>query len=117
VPDAEVTSLTVWPTPANPLRWQAAATTDDAVYTSDVNLTTKQTEWRELNKLDPKFIEPLRQSADTRTFLDFMRFGSADVEEGQDGYTLLLRDLRFNLRMRVEVDRDLAVRSADVRWF
>lgn len=116
-PDANVTSLTVWPTPANPLRWQAAATADHAVYMSDVDLTTKQTEWRELNKLDPKFIEPLRQSADTRAFLDFMRFGSADVEEGQDGYTLLLRDLRFNLRMRVEVDRDLAVRTADVRWF
>ncbi|MFY9609910.1 MAG: metal-dependent hydrolase [Blastocatellia bacterium] len=116
-PFATMTSLAVWPTPANPLLWRAAATTDNSVYISDVNLATKQSEWRELNRLDPKFIEPLRQSAETRTFLDFMRYGSADVEEGQDGYTLSLRDLRFNLRMRVELDSNFAVRSADVRWF
>ncbi len=116
-PGANVTSLAVWPTPANPLLWQAAATTDDSLYMGDVNLATSRSEWRELSKLDPKFIEPLRHSPEAHTFLDFMRYGSADVEEGQDGYTLLLRDLRFNLRMRVEMDRNLAVESTDIRWF
>ena len=116
-PDANITWLAAWPTPANPLLWQAAATTDDSVYISDVNLVTKQSEWHELNKLDPKFIEPLRQSAEARAFLDFLRCGSAEVEEEPDGYTLSLRDLRFNVRMVVEMDRNLSVRSTDVRWF
>jgi inner membrane protein len=117
LPDSNVESLAVWPTPVNPLRWQAAATTNHSIYTSDVNLATKQSDWRELNKLDSKFIEPLRQSAEARAFLDFMRYGSANVEERPDGYTVELRDLRFNLRMQVQMDRDLTVKSADIRWF
>ena len=117
LPDSNVESLAVWPTPVNPLRWQAAAPTNNSVYMGDVNLATKQSEWSELNKLDPKFIEPLRQSAEARAFLDFMRYGSANVEERPDGYTLELRDLRFNLRMRVQMDRELTVKSTDIRWF
>jgi inner membrane protein len=117
LPDSNATSMAAWPTPANPLLWQAAATTEQSVYIGDINLATKQSEWHEMSKLDPKFIEPLRQSAEARVFLDFMRYGSASVEERPDGYTLALRDLRFNLRMRVEMDRSLAVKSTDVRWF
>jgi inner membrane protein len=117
LPDSNVSSMAVWPTPANPLSWQGAATTADSIYAADINLSTDQSDWHELTRLDPKFIEPLRQSPEARTFLDFMRYGTASVEERPDGYTIVLRDLRFNLRMRVEMDRDLAVRSTDVRWF
>lgn len=116
-PDANVTSIAVWPAPVNPLRWQGAATTAGSVYRSDINLGTRQSEWIELAALDPKFLEPLRQSAEARVFLDFMRYGSANVEERPGGYTITLRDLRFNLRMQVEMDSDLTVKSTDVRWF
>ena len=117
LPDSNVTSMAVWPTPANPFLWQGAATTADSIYATNIDLATKQSDWREMIKLDSKFIEPLRQSPEARAFLDFMRYGTASIEERSDGYTIVLRDLRFDLRMRVEMDRDLAVRSTDVRWF
>jgi inner membrane protein len=117
LPDKNAASLAAWPTPANPFFWQAAAITADSVYLSDIDLATKQSDWRELSNLDPKFIEPLRQSAEARVFIDFMRYGSANVEEHPDGYTIVLRDLRFNLRMQVEMDRALTVKSTDARWF
>ena len=44
----------------------------------------------------------------------FMRYGTASVESGLTLH-IVFRDLRFDLRMRVEMDRDLAVRSTDVR--
>jgi len=117
LPDKNLVSLAAWPTPANPFFWQAAATTTDSVFLSGLNLATKQSDWRELSKLDPKFIEPLRQSAEARVFLDFMRYGSANVEERPDGYTIVLRDLRFSLRMQIEMDRNLVVKSTDARWY
>jgi hypothetical protein len=109
--------MAVWPTPVNPFRWKGAATSSQSLYSTDVNLATKQTDWRELRGLDPKFLEPLRQSPDTRVFLDFMRYGDASVEERPDGYTIVLHDLRFDLRMRIEMDKDLAVRSAYASWY
>lgn len=113
-----VTSMAVWPTPANPVMWQAAAQTDDAVYTRNVNLADKQEQWHEQPVLDQRFADALRQSDDSRAFLDFMRYGTAKVEEHPDGTTIvLLRDLRFNLTMRVELDRDMKVTSTEVHWF
>jgi hypothetical protein len=47
-----------------------------------------------------------------------MRYGTANVEERADGTTVVaLRDLRFDLRMRVELDPAMNVTSAEVRWF
>ncbi|HWO00881.1 MAG TPA: metal-dependent hydrolase [Blastocatellia bacterium] len=115
--DSNVELLAVWPTPVNPLRWQAAGTTDRSLYLGDINLGTKQSEWLELSKLDSKFIEPLSKSAEARAFLNFVRYVSANIDERPDGYTLELRDLRFNLRMRVQMDRELTVKSTDIRWF
>ena len=113
-----VTSMAVWPAPANPVMWQAAAQTGGAVYTRNVNLADKQEQWREQPALDPKFVEALRQSDDSRAFLDFMRYGTANVEERPDGMTvILLRELRFSLTMRVELDRDMTVTSTEVHWF
>lgn len=113
-----VTSMSVWPAPANPLLWQAAGKTGDAVFTRDVNLSNQQEQWRELPALDPKLTDALRQSSEPRTVLEFIRYGTANVEQLPDGKTVVtLRDLRFSLRMRVELDRDLAVTSTEVRWF
>jgi inner membrane protein len=113
-----VSSMAVWPLPANPLLWQAAANRSDTVYTRNVNLSDREEQWRELPALNTKLADALRQSSEARSFLDFVRFGTARVEEQSDGTTVVaLRDLRFDLRMRVELDREMGVTSADVRWF
>lgn len=113
-----VTSMAVWPAPANPLLWQAAAQTSDTVFLGNINLSHRQEQWRELPTLDPKLADALRQSNEARNFLDFMRYGTASVEPRGDGTTIVaLRDLRFDLRMRVELGRDMTVGSVEVRWF
>jgi len=113
-----VTSMAAWPAVANPLSWQAAAKTSDAVYMRNIELSNRQDQWRELPALDPKLAEALRRSKEARVFLDFMRYGSANVEERPDGTTVVeLHDLRFDLRMRAELDRDMNVTSTQVRWF
>jgi inner membrane protein len=113
-----VTSMAVWPAPANPVMWQAAAQTGSAVHIRNVNLADRQEQWRELPPLDPKLADALRQSDDARAFLDFMRYGTANVEQRADGITVVsLRDVRFNLTMRVELDRDMTVTSTEVHWF
>jgi membrane-bound metal-dependent hydrolase YbcI (DUF457 family) len=130
LPEESVNQLAAWPVPANPLMWQAAAATGDSVYTRFINLlephvkVTGPTEarramglWTRLDALDLKFIEALGQSQEAREFLSFARFASAKVEERQDGYAITMRDLRFNLQMRAELDRDLVIQSTDVKWF
>ncbi len=113
-----VTSMAVWPAPANPMLWQAAARTIDAVYTRNIDLSNRQEQWSELPAIDPKLADALRRSTEARVFLDFMRYGTASVEARPDGTTVVaLRDLRFDLRMRVELDREMSVTSVEVRWF
>ncbi|HKP11123.1 MAG TPA: metal-dependent hydrolase [Blastocatellia bacterium] len=116
-PAESVSQMAAWPTPANPVPWQAAAAGDDAVFARTVYLTTREGEWLKQPTLDAKFVDALRQSRDGRAFLDFARFYSANVDENGDGYVITLRDLRFDLRLRAELDHDLNVRSAETRWF
>ncbi|MFY9557840.1 MAG: metal-dependent hydrolase [Blastocatellia bacterium] len=114
----EATSMAVWPGPANPLLWQAAAATDDRVFARNINLSDRREQWRELPALDSKLAEALRQSNDARAFLDFLRYGTAHIEERADGTKLVeVRDLRFDLRLRVELDSEMTVVSTVVRWF
>jgi hypothetical protein len=116
--DESVTAFAAWPQPANPLMWQAAARSNEHVYLRSVRLSGDQDDWREMPVLDPKLAEALRQSTDVRTFLDFMRYGTASVDRESDGTTIVaIRDLRFDLRMRVELDRDMTIKSTEVRWF
>ncbi|MEK6287680.1 MAG: metal-dependent hydrolase [Acidobacteriota bacterium] len=113
-----VTSMAVWPAPGNPLAWQAAAQSGDAVYTRNIDLTDRREQWRELPALDPQIADALRRSNEGRVVLDFLRYGAASVETRADGTTVVsLRDLRFDLRMRVELDREMTVTSAEARWF
>ena len=113
-----IASMAVWPTPANPLMWQAAAKTTDAVYLSNIDLYNRHENWRELPTLDPKVADAMRTSTEARSFLDFMRYGTANIEERSDGSKVVgIRDLRFDLRMRVELDSELNVTDVDVRWF
>ena len=113
-----VVALSVWPAPANPLLWQAAAGTGQEVFSRDVDLSHRDEQWRELPALDSKLADALLQSSESLTVLKFMRYSTANVESRPDGTTVVaLRDLRFNLRMRVELDADLKVTSTEVRWF
>ncbi len=110
-------TLAAWPVPAYPPAWGSVAVTDTLVYSGEVDLIQKNTRWREAPRIEPRFLEALRQSNDTRRFLNFARFTSATVEETDAGYTLLLRDLRFPLQMNVTLDRDLTVLSTSARWY
>lgn len=116
-PADSVRQLAAWPTPANPTLWQAAAAGDDAAFIRTLHLTTREGQWLKQPTLDARFIDALRQSRDGRVFLDFARFYSASVDESNDGYIITLRDLRFDLRLRAELDRDLNVRATETRWF
>jgi inner membrane protein len=114
----EISSVAAWPTPANPFLWQAAATTGDAVYISNIDLLNRREDWHDLPALDPKLSDALRSSNEARSFLDFMRYGTANVEQRPDGTTVVaLRDLRFDLTMQVELDSELKVTDVAVRWF
>jgi inner membrane protein len=113
-----VTAMSVWPTPANPLIWQAAARTDESVYVRNINLADRQDKWREMPALDAKLADVLRQQDATRVFLDFVRYGTANVQEHADGTSeVTVRDLRFNLTMRVDLDPNMTVTEAEVSWF
>jgi len=113
-----VNSIAAWPQPANPLAWQSAAKTSEAVYFRNINLSNRQDTWQELSALDEKLAEALRQSNEARVFLDFMRYGTANVQQRADGNTVVeLRDLRFDLRMRADLDPQLTVLSVEVGWF
>ena len=111
--------MSVWPAPANPMMWQAAAQTSDVVHVRNINLADKaQDKWRDLPALDPKLADALREQDDARAFLDFMRYGTANVETHSDGTSVVtLRDIRFNLSLRVNLDAEMKVTEAEVSWF
>ncbi|HXG91449.1 MAG TPA: metal-dependent hydrolase [Blastocatellia bacterium] len=116
LPVEGATRVAAWPMPANPLLWQSVTTTNDSAYARYVNLAGNYPQWSKYALPDPKLINALRESVEARRFFDFARYTAATVEQREDGYTMLIRDLRFSLRLRAELDRDLTVVSADVRW-
>ncbi|HEY7545588.1 MAG TPA: metal-dependent hydrolase [Blastocatellia bacterium] len=111
------TVAAVWPAPANPFVWQSIAAIDGKYFTRYENLVGEPSEWRELPALEDKFIDSLNQSARAQTFLKFARFPSASVEKNEDGYTITMRDARFDLRLAARLDEELTVRSVDVKWY
>jgi inner membrane protein len=116
-PAESLHQMAAWPTPANPVLWQAAATSDAAAFIRTLHLITREGDWLKQPTLDAKFVDALRQSRDGRVFLDFARFYSASVDESSSGYIITLRDLRFDLRLRAELDRDLNILATETRWF
>lgn len=117
LPAETVRSVAVWPTPANPLVWQAVAATDGSLYSKYLNLAGSQTQWDESALLEARLVEALRNAPRTRVFMSFARYAISNVEEREDGYTVRLRDVRFDLNLRAELDRDFVVTSAELRWF
>jgi inner membrane protein len=117
LPAATLKEPVTWPTPANPLVWQAVAGTDEVSYTSFIDLAGGRADWRQNDALDPNLAEALRQSPEARAFLGFTRFAISSVQQREDGYSVTVRDARFDLRMNVLLDQNLSVQSIDVRWF
>ncbi len=117
LPAEGVTSVAAWPTPANPYLWNAVATTSDATYSCYINLSGAKTEWVETPILKPELVEALKNNPRTRTFMNFARYTAASVEENDESYTINLRDVRFDLKLRAVIDRDLQVKAADLKWF
>ena len=118
LPSDSVFSVAVWPTPANPVLWQAVAASNNAVYARHVSLASNSDpDWQEMPVLDGRFVEVLRQSRDGRVFLDFARYTSATVQELDEGYSVAIRDLRFPLVLNVRLNAELVVESTDLRWY
>jgi inner membrane protein len=117
LPAENITALSVWPTPANPLVWQSVASNGETVYTNYVNITGSRTDWQERPALEARFVEALKNSARTRTFMSFARYSVSQVEENSDGYIVTLRDVRFDLKLQATLDQDLVVQSAELKWF
>ncbi len=117
LPAEGVTSVAAWPTPANPYLWQSVATTDETTYSCYINLSGSKSEWVEAPILKPELVEALRNNPRTRTFMNFARYTTASVEETDESYTVNLRDVRFDLKLRAVIDRDLQVKAVDLKWF
>jgi inner membrane protein len=117
LPAENITALSVWPTPANPLVWHTVASNSETIYASYVNLGGSRTAWQESPVLEPRFVEALKSSPRTSTFMNFARYIISNVEENADGYTVTLRDVRFDLRLHATLDQELSVTSAELKWF
>ena len=117
LPASGAISVAVWPEPGNPMRWQSVAAFRDSFLARHITVAQPGAGWQELPALDARFADALRQTREGRVFLNFARYVSATVEEREDGYTVALRDLRLPVRMNVKLSADMAVESADFRWF
>jgi inner membrane protein len=117
LPAENIDVLSVWPTPANPLLWQAVAANSEAVYSRYITITGSKTDWQEAPALEPKFAEALKNAPRTRTFMHFARYTVAKMEETSDGYLVTLRDVRFDLKMTATLDQELTVTAAELKWF
>jgi inner membrane protein len=119
-------SLAVWPQPANPSAWKSVAAANNQIYTQNIGLLPwlpinqpqfGDSRWNEQPALDHKFEAALRTSGPGRLFLDFARFPIAHVTETADGYSVNLRDSRFNLQLHATLDASLNVLSCNISWF
>ncbi len=117
LPTENVRSVAAWATPANPLLWQAVAATDEKIYSRYVDLRGATQEWQEANRLPAELDAPLRRDWRTNVFMKFTRYATGKVEESADGYTINLRDVRFDLKLKTQLDRDNQVKEATLQWF
>ncbi|MBI3649912.1 MAG: metal-dependent hydrolase [Acidobacteria bacterium] len=117
LPAENITALSVWPTPANPLLWQAVAANGDTIYSTYINISNAQPVWQEAPVLDARLVEALKNSPRTRYFMKFARYTVSNVEALPDGYAVTLRDVRFDLKMSATLDENLVVKTAELKWF
>jgi membrane-bound metal-dependent hydrolase YbcI (DUF457 family) len=118
-------SLAVWPQPANPSLWKAVAAADEHIYTQNIGLLPwppinqahfSATGWNEQPALDHQLEATLRNTGPGRLFLDFARFPIANITEIPDGYSVKLKDSRFNLQLHATLDSSMNVVSCNISW-
>ncbi len=104
----------------NPFRWHGVVETAETWELADVNLLEEFDPTRARTYYPPEASAPLEAARRTRTgqiFLDFARFPYSYVEQTEEGYDVVLRDLRFEYNVtgqkgfvtQVRLARDLSV--------
>jgi hypothetical protein len=73
--------------------------------------------WNQQPALEQRFETALRNNTCGRIFLDFARFPTANVSALTDGYSVDLRDSRFNLQLHATLDSSMNVTYCNVSWF
>lgn len=118
-----VLRLGAFPSPASPFEWTGVVETDSAFHLLPANVMGDDLDLaaqRVFHKPEPS--AALNAALGTRTgriFSDFARFPWTEVDEGDDGFSVSVRDLRFfgslsrrrSFVMNVELDKNLHVRS------
>jgi inner membrane protein len=120
--------LGAFPSPAHPLAWVGVAETDAAFYVLPVrawddHLSTDAAQVFRKPESSPA-LEAAMKTYTGRVFLDFARFPWGQVEAGEEGFEVALRDLRFAMPgagrpgfvVRVSLDKELRVRSESFRF-
>jgi len=113
----------------NPFSWLGIVETETAYHVTEVGWTTNPNGFPVRNKLYHKpeqteIIESAKRGPQTQAFLEFARFPWFQVEPSVEGYTVTLRDLRFDFVARrrrgfvctIEMDRQLHVLSENFRF-
>ena len=118
--------LAVWAQPANPRLWKSDAAANGSIYTQNIGLLSwlpvsqpafSPDGWNQHSALEPRFEAALRTDPTGRIFLDFARFPIANINELADGFSVDLRDSRFNLQLHATLDHSMNVTSSNVTWF
>ncbi|HUK89512.1 MAG TPA: metal-dependent hydrolase [Blastocatellia bacterium] len=122
-PAVDVAATAIWPQPANPFLWGAVESAHGAVYSRSVNLAVRSAEqagsssaWEERLSPSPALVEALQRSGPGQTFLNFARMPTVQETSRPNGSSVILRDSRFGLKLRAELDPDLNVLSSSVEW-
>jgi inner membrane protein len=115
--------LGAFPSPTNPFAWTGVVETDSSFHVLPANALENDVDPRSarvFHKPGPSpALEAARKTRTAAVFSDFARFPWAQVEEGEDGFAVTLRDLRFFSRLarrrgfvvEIELDKNLRVRS------
>jgi len=111
----EQTKVIALPTPANPFVWTCIAETPNTIY--QINSSVFQNpDWRNAmqfpKEASGEMIDRIRSTEAGGVFLDFARAYSSRVIREQDGYIVVLRDLRFGLTMSTRFNERMEIVSA-----
>ncbi|MBI4553426.1 MAG: metal-dependent hydrolase [Candidatus Latescibacteria bacterium] len=94
-----VRTLAVMPQPADPFRWFLVAETDSVLYAGQVDLLSPNTIQPPLDPvprtLDHQAVRAALQTPSGRIMRAFARYLFAEVQHTEQGYLVVLRDLRF----------------------
>ena len=117
--------LGAFPTFANPFAWTGVVETAQAFYVLPVNVISSGLVPQDARLFHKAQTSPaLKTALATRTarvFMDFARFPWAEVIPTETGYTVFVRDLRFQsaktrrggFAIRIQMDKDFHVRSQE----